>query len=336
MRLDLASSCSGGKFELISAGLPADAYRQERNAMAKRPPVDTEKRAAAIDFPEPCAVSWDEMAPERRARLCAACDRRVHDLAQYTAAEIAGLIGSGADRICARAEIAPDGRIRSRAGRLFLAAMVALPSLAAAETTTGIRINVFTGGSAGRVHNPNPDDGVASVTVVGAGVTRTLRAPPAEVTVGGLPPGRYQIEFRTKSDYKWSIPDVLVCAGTVSVRQTRDPRISVTFMGVMRHPRSPAPPSGYERSESGRSEIGGQLTTPDAAAIPGATVTATRLDDRTQASATSSADGDFVLAGLAPGDYAVTIGGPGLAPETIPKVTVLDGFRLPLDRELCR
>jgi len=301
--------------------------------MAKRPPVDTEKHAATLDFPEPCAVAWDDMVPERRARLCAACDRRVHDLTTYSAAEIAGLIGSGSDRVCARAEIAPDGRIRSRAGRLLLATMVALPTLAAAETSTGIRINVFTGGGSARVHNPNPDDSIASITIAGAGVSRTLQDSQTEVTIDGLPPGRYRIEFKTKSAFAWSIPDVPVCAGTLTTRLTRDPRISVTIMGVMRHPRAPA---GYEPSQSGQTEIGGRLTTPDGTAIAGAAVTATRLDSQTRTSAVSSADGDFVLIGLAPGDYAVTIGGPTLMPDTIAKVTVLEGFRLPLDREMCR
>jgi len=299
--------------------------------MAERPPVDTEKSAATIDFPEPCAVAWDDMVPQGRARLCADCDRRVHDLTTYTAAEIAVLIGAG--RVCARAEIAPDGRVRSRVGSLFLAALVALPTLAAADTATGIRINVFTGGGAARVHNPDPDDTIASITIAGAGVSRTLQDPQAEVIVDGLPPGRYRIEFKTRSAFGWSIPDVPVCAGTMTTRQTRDPRISVTIMGVMRHPRAPA---GYEPGQSGQSEIGGRLTTPDAAAIAGATVTATRLDTHTHSSAVSSADGDFVLSGLAPGDYAVTIGGPALLPDTIAKVTVLDGFRLPLDHELCR
>jgi hypothetical protein len=301
--------------------------------MAKRPPVDTEKRAAAIDFPEPCTVAWDDMLPERRARLCAACDRRVHDLTAYSAAEVAALIGGGEDRICARAEIAPDGRVRNRAGRLFLAAMVALPTLAAAETATGIRINVFTGGGAARVHNPNPADTIASITIAGAGVSRTLQDPQTEVIVDGLPPGRYRIEFKTKSAFEWSIPDVPVCAGALTTRQTRDPRISVTIMGVVRHPKAP---TGYEPSQSGQTEIGGLLATPDGTPIAGATVTATRLDTHAHTSAVSSADGDFVLSGLAPGDYAVTIGGPALMPDTIAKVTVLDGFRLPLDRELCR
>jgi hypothetical protein len=52
--------------------------------------------------------------------------------------------------------------------------------------------------------------------------------------------------------------------------------------------------------------------------------------------ATSSGDGDYLLAGLAPGDYAIGIGGPGVTPETVPKVTVLDKLHLSLDRELCR
>ena len=305
--------------------------------MSRRPPIDPEKTPAAIEFPEPCALPWDGMSPDGRARRCAACDRRVHDLTRYSADEVAGLIGAGGDPVCARAEIAPDGRIRSRAGRLLLAAIAALPTLAAADTTSGIRLVLFTGGGPGRVHNPNPDDTLASITVAGAGHSRTIQAPiPDEIKFDGLAPGRYRIVLKTKSSFEWSIPDVPVCAGTMTARQTRDPRISVTVMGVIRRPKLPAPPAGYEPSQSGQAEIGGTLTTPDTTAIAGATVTATRLDDRASSSAVSSADGDFTLPGLAPGDYDVTIAGPGLTPATFRRLTVLAGFRLPLDRELCR
>ena len=289
--------------------------------------------ANAIEFPEPCPVSWDGMAPDGRTRLCAACHRRVHDLAQYRADEIAGLF-EGGERVCGRAEIAPDGRLRSRAGGLLIAAMMAFPSLAGAETGTGIRITLYTGAGSALAHNPNPDDTVASITVAGGGVSRTVKsAPQGDVIVGGLPPGRYRIDIKTKSAFEWSIPDVPVCAGMITPRQTRDPRITVRIMGVMRHRASPPPP-GYETSESGQAEIGGMLSTPDTNPIAGATVTAIGADN-TSPSAVSADDGSFVLAGLASGDYAVTIGGPGVIPETIAKATVLDQFRLPLDRELC-
>jgi hypothetical protein len=95
-------------------------------------------------------------------------------------------------------------------------------------------------------------------------------------------------------------------------------------------------PPGHQRSWSGRSELGGRLTSPDGTPIAGAVVTALGPGDRAAGTATSAADGSFALADLAPGDYAVTIAGPGVVAETVPNVTVLDKLRTPLDRELCR
>jgi hypothetical protein len=278
------------------------------------------------------------MTPEGRNRRCASCNRQVHDLARYTADEIVALVGAAGHPLCGHAEILQDGRVRTRAGMLMLAAVAAASAPAAADTVSGIRVSVSIPAPSATVQNPNPGDAVASVTVTGDGVTRTAQGRRVgDITFGDLPPGRYRIDLTTRSIFTWSIPDVRVCAGTMSVRQTQDPRIRyiVTGMMVPVTPNLAPPPPGYQRSQSGQGEIGGRLAAVDGTAIGGATVTITRSDGLT-VSATSGDDGRFEQHELAPGDYAVTISGPGVRPEMLPKVTVLDKYRLPLDLEVCR
>ena len=45
-----------------------------------------------VSFPKPCEEKWEAMTPAGRARVCARCDKAVHDLASYTLDEAEALL----------------------------------------------------------------------------------------------------------------------------------------------------------------------------------------------------------------------------------------------------
>jgi hypothetical protein len=66
----------------------------------------------AHDLPvtAPCDVSWAELDGEGRARMCARCDRTVHDLSMLRLSEVAALVAEPG-QTCVRYEHRSDGRL---------------------------------------------------------------------------------------------------------------------------------------------------------------------------------------------------------------------------------
>ena len=77
--------------------------------------------------------------------------------------------------------------------------------------------------------------------------------------------------------------------------------------------------------------IGGSVTDPKGAIVPGATVTVKSIDTGKEATATTDGEGRFKVAGLQPGSYTVTVNGGGFAAFTADKVTVEVGRETSLD-----
>ena len=71
----------------------------------------------------------------------------------------------------------------------------------------------------------------------------------------------------------------------------------------------------------------------DSGGLPGATITAQETASGFSFSATSGADGSFVLAGLRPGSYDITVSMPQYKPAAS-KLTVLVGQNIDLDFRL--
>src|SRR5260370_11213316 len=71
-----------------------------------------------------------------------------------------------------------------------------------------------------------------------------------------------------------------------------------------------------------RGTFSGNVTDPQGAAIPKATVTATETRTGTKTRATSEATGEYTLPFLAPGDYLITVAAPGF------KRAVREGLKL--------
>jgi hypothetical protein len=80
-----------------------------------------------VNLPEPCDAIWDKMTPDGCNRLCASCDKIVHDFAQYTFDEAETILRSG-EQICAKVKLNPNGAIllqpsRKRSTRKIVAAI---------------------------------------------------------------------------------------------------------------------------------------------------------------------------------------------------------------------
>lgn len=89
-----------------------------------------------LPIPEPCSADWDAMTGGSRKRFCDHCSKHVHDLSAMTEAEAGAVLEEPG--VCVRYTVKPDGGIRFRSRRTFLAgaaaSLIALP--AAAKTTS--------------------------------------------------------------------------------------------------------------------------------------------------------------------------------------------------------
>jgi hypothetical protein len=82
------------------------------------------------------------------------------------------------------------------------------------------------------------------------------------------------------------------------------------------------------------SELRGQVTDPNGAAVAGATITATDNSKGTTRTSTSDADGNYVLLSLLPGVYTVKVDASGFASNTANNVELQVGQQLALDVKL--
>ena len=298
-----------------------------------------------ILFPKPCSQAWEAMTEEGRARRCAQCDCPVHDLSRYTPEEMLALIAATDKPICGRAQLLPDGSIvsrRSAAGLLLtavtvFAAVTPLTTPAwASDALTGIRGTINPGhtmyyGNPGAVHE-------ATVTVSGEGIRQTTKTDQqGKFVFEDLKPGTYNLNIETARKYSFSVDAVLVCPQIMTVRDIFDPDLQPIIMGTMvPHVFGEKPvPRGYMRD--GETGIGGGVHTPDGLALPGLKVTVTPLDRNPSSSlvVTTDSSGSYHFNTLQPGDYSLTISGPGLVTLTVPHARVLDGYRLVVSREIC-
>ncbi|HEV7472840.1 MAG TPA: carboxypeptidase regulatory-like domain-containing protein, partial [Pyrinomonadaceae bacterium] len=80
--------------------------------------------------------------------------------------------------------------------------------------------------------------------------------------------------------------------------------------------------------------IGGSVTNPNKEVVPNAAVTVRNTDTNKEDTTTTDDQGRFKVAGLQPGNYAVTINGTGFSPYTQEKVTVEIGRETTLNAAL--
>src|SRR5262245_6464826 len=84
-------------------------------------------------------------------------------------------------------------------------------------------------------------------------------------------------------------------------------------------------------AQVGGGDITGVLTDQSGAAVPGATVTITNVATNRQRVVTSTSDGAYTAASLAPGDYRIEIALSGFTPVRRDGVTVVTGQKTRVD-----
>lgn len=171
-----------------------------------------------VSFPRPCGERWDEMEASGRGRLCARCDRLIHDLSEYNADGVEALLRADPDT-CVRAEVGADGVVALKPGRgarrMVMAAaltaglMAGAPALAKQDRPAGAisgryeikgeRVRVVATDQAGRKFHTH------------TGLRGRYR-------IAGLPPGTYMLTFEETCGEPTAVPKVVVGAGETVVR----------------------------------------------------------------------------------------------------------------------
>lgn len=201
-------------------------------------------------FPEPCHEDWDRMKPEGRAKFCASCSKRVHDLTHYTPEEAEHLLTASETPACVRASILPNGHVLTRPslmGRILTAAVVT-PAIVAALASSAMA-NTSTGSIVGSLQTHAKS---VTITAEGEGVRRHIKVDGAgSYHLDDLPPGNYRLVFSVPHAQTWTLEHVQVNAGNVSYTQSRDPQLPqqpliepmVTAGMPMLPPRPPTQPA---------------------------------------------------------------------------------------------
>jgi len=179
-----------------------------------------------VSFPEPCDERWEEMAPSGCGRLCARCDKVVHDLSRYDADEVEALLRADPDT-CVRAEIGPDGAVAlrpGRAGRRLVAAALSAGLLSGAPALA--KPDHPAGAISGRYEIKGERVRVVAVDLAGRRY-RTHTGLRGRYRIGGLPPGTYTLKFEETCGEPSTVPNVVVGAGETVVSTDPESRCIV-------------------------------------------------------------------------------------------------------------
>ena len=102
--------------------------------------ADSTSFLETIEIKSPCAMDWDRMAGDERARFCRACKLHVFNLSEMTRPDAEALIRRKEGHLCARFYQRPDGTIltkdcgavvAARQRRTFVATVAVLLGLVA-------------------------------------------------------------------------------------------------------------------------------------------------------------------------------------------------------------
>ena len=189
-----------------------------------------------VNLPRPCPEEWVAMAPDGRGRMCARCDKLIHDLSQYTLEEAEGLVRRSGDT-CVRARVGADGAVALKgagvrgARRMVVAAAVTAGLLAAAEPALAGRDRPR-GSIAGSV-----DGHAARTRVVAADQSgrrfRTRVGRDGQYRIGHLPAGTYTVTFIPSCGDRWTVENVVVSDGVTIVPEVRNPTECI-YIGLLR------------------------------------------------------------------------------------------------------
>lgn len=189
-----------------------------------------------VSFPRPCDENWDAMAPAGCARICARCDKAVHDLSQYSLDQAEALVRENPGA-CVRARVRDDGSVAlkpSRRGdtRRVVIAVAASAGLLAAGAPAMAKKDGPPGAIAGKVEYPWYRTRVVATGADG----QTFRAKVkrnGSFRIGYLPDGTYTLEFRPDCGESWKVENVKVGGGETVVPNTHSEATCI-FIGMLK------------------------------------------------------------------------------------------------------
>jgi hypothetical protein len=191
-------------------------------------------RDLRVSFPRPCEEKWEAMTPAGRARICARCDKAVHDLASYTLDEAKELLRD--PQACVRARIRGDGSIALKPSRGSARRMVIAAAATAGLLTAGapaLAKGDQPGGTiAGRVKFAEFRTRVTATDTEGR-IFRTKVKSKGQFRIRHLPAGTYSLSFKPGCGESWTIADVVVGAGETSLPNIESPDGCIT-VGMLR------------------------------------------------------------------------------------------------------
>lgn len=182
-----------------------------------------------VSFPKPCDAPWEAMAPAGCDRVCARCDKVIHDLEHYRLDEVQAMLRRDPDT-CVRARIGADGAVALKPGgrgRMLRAAVAAgvsagllsapVPASAQRDPRTGIISGTVGAGRFDYVSR-------IRVTVTGPdGKARHIWVKDGKYRIDHLPAGAYTLTFYPDCGDKWTVENVVVGSGHAVVADTQDP-----------------------------------------------------------------------------------------------------------------
>lgn len=188
-----------------------------------------------VSFPKPCEERWEEMRPAGCHRLCARCDKVIHDLSQLDIDEVQALLRRDPDS-CVRASIGADGVVGLKTGRRgkrkMVLAAAATATLLAAPQPSWARQDRPTGIIAGTVESfgfrlrvtATGQDGRAFRVRIGGNGRYRIRHVPA---------GTYTLTFAPSCGESWTVENVIVGNGQTNVAHVQDPNPCIV-VGLLR------------------------------------------------------------------------------------------------------
>lgn len=166
-----------------------------------------------VNFPKPCDEPWDGMTPHGCGRMCASCDRVVHDLRNYTVDEVEALARID-PHLCVRAAVGADGAVALKRGpngriRRMIVAMGASAGLLMTGIPASAKDQLPTGAISGRLTYT-----MFKITVVATGADGTVHG--GKVRSNGryliehLPAGEYALTFTPGCGEPWTLESKVV------------------------------------------------------------------------------------------------------------------------------
>ena len=182
-------------------------------------------RDLKVSFPTPCGERWEIMSPAGRARVCARCDKAVHDLSQFELGEAEAMLRAKPGA-CVRARVDAQGLVQlkpgreGKAGRMAVAIAASAGLLAAGQPVLA-KADRPGGAIAGSVDSFGLRVRVTATDADG----RTFKAKTGRkgrYRIKHVPAGAYRLTFTPHCGDAWTVENVVVGEGETKVSETGD------------------------------------------------------------------------------------------------------------------